>query len=605
MARALRWTVPFMSLNGTYCHIDIYDEGWQGGITTLSSEYPSSPGVAAPDPFYYEEDNDSDLLHVIRVKTGYINLIETSFGALTELYPETDKSHYVEFYYGSRLDFIGYMQAQVFDNNWAAGPRLISFPVQSPLGLLGTHSFSFTAYSSLYLKDCLNIIKDGLGVGYTQYLLPTDASFEISTYLLCPFRENPTKADGSDQYNPMTYYEFLVGVCNLHGLVLHDTPDALIFSRYDYSGDYIDLISTSHFDAGFISSVSSYFSEVGTNGKISLVKPLGKITVKYQGGNIFSCSVSASHMVPNGISEINRTEGTPMFWGAAVAWLKMFSPEFSSSYMLATNSLTNGLMPTDKGVIGAVINDKECVVVYCNSSMNLNSNKIMEWNIAQYPGFAGTGQMIINIKVKEHTTINDEGTDSNPFYISIDVDNEYYNNTDYQFDSTVHKYAVSGGQFRVLANIPESGVRLRVTLWGSSLCTNGKLFTIDEMNVELQPVKLYQYREAYSNERIIDGDANSEEEGDVQMILSRDRYNANSLFNVSLGGYTAPAYPYLMLSQNHLRMNFTGTLPSLKDLYLYRWTYTMSCWGWRILAFAFHPWDDEYRLSMQHSTVND
>ena len=104
MARAIRWTIPFKSFNGTSCHVDIYDEGFAGEVTTLKGD---------AEPFYYEEGNSSDLLNdVVRYRTGYINVIEENATQLADIYPTTDKQRYVEFYYGASLNFCGYIQVQ-------------------------------------------------------------------------------------------------------------------------------------------------------------------------------------------------------------------------------------------------------------------------------------------------------------------------------------------------------------------------------------------------------------------------------------------------------------------------------------------------------------
>ena len=74
MARALRWIVPFTTLNGSSCVVNIYAEGWTGGSTALVKE----SGIACPaaDPFYYEEKKDKDLLTTLRYSTGYLRLVE-------------------------------------------------------------------------------------------------------------------------------------------------------------------------------------------------------------------------------------------------------------------------------------------------------------------------------------------------------------------------------------------------------------------------------------------------------------------------------------------------------------------------------------------------
>ena len=85
MARSKRWTIPFKSLNGVACRVDIYNEGWTGNVTELSINNADAPGVAGVDTFFYEEGNSDNLLDFIRIKTGYINLVETTFGGLNAL----------------------------------------------------------------------------------------------------------------------------------------------------------------------------------------------------------------------------------------------------------------------------------------------------------------------------------------------------------------------------------------------------------------------------------------------------------------------------------------------------------------------------------------
>ena len=109
MAIGKRWTIPFMSKAGVSCHIDIYQDEWTGSVTTLTG---------GGTPIIYDEKDDKDLLSPIRYKTGYINIIEQNYGDLIDIYPDSDTSRYVEFYYGNRLDFTGYIQASSYDNDF-------------------------------------------------------------------------------------------------------------------------------------------------------------------------------------------------------------------------------------------------------------------------------------------------------------------------------------------------------------------------------------------------------------------------------------------------------------------------------------------------------
>ena len=607
MARAKRWTIPFKSLNGTDCRIDIYDEGYTGTAVELSPNNANAPGYAAAEPIFYEEDNSDNLLNVIRYKTGYINLIETSYGSLADLYPETDTEHYIEFYYGSRLDFTGYMMTQAFDNDWVAPPREIQFPIQSPLGLLGQMKFAARwPVTQLYMNQCMTEIMTALNAGYTDYYVPTGIQTDmiVSSRVLAPFANEPTDPDGSDMYDPMTYEDYLEGVCNMYGLILHDVPGKMLFSKFEYTGTYSHT-GSDPFDSDQAPALGNTFSIASADNRDSLVRPLGKIEVRYDGDKNFEQSIDFGHMPYVGMSIINLWEGTPTWFGAAVAWLKMMAPEFYSPSMLSSNDLNSALKPTQKGVIGASIGTKQAVVVYCSSNnFNTDAKTVLEWRISQYPGVVVSGYLKITMNVTKHTMIQDEGEEVYPFKLSVEVDGEYYNDTDLDFDNTVHKYFPgSNGIFWVKCNIPTRGNQMKITLWGSSACTDGNLYTIDNLSVEVQAEKLYQYKEQYKTERIIKLEEHSPDEGQVAMTLSRDKVNSNSVVYACTAGYTAPTYPYLAKAQNRLEIDVKGTLPDLKNLYFYKWQYWIQGWRWRIIAISFNPRDDIYRLTMHRSST--
>ena len=92
-----RWTLPFMSLNGTECRVDIYKKNYTG------SEVITLTGCAVP--IEWSEDDDEDLLNVVRAKTGTLNVIEENYGDLQELYPSLSTDHYIEVYYGETIEY--------------------------------------------------------------------------------------------------------------------------------------------------------------------------------------------------------------------------------------------------------------------------------------------------------------------------------------------------------------------------------------------------------------------------------------------------------------------------------------------------------------------
>ena len=79
MARQIKWRLQFKSLNNTGCLVNIYEDGYTGSsadTTKTGADVPFAveTGVTelkgADVPFEYEEDDSSDLLVFIRIKTG-------------------------------------------------------------------------------------------------------------------------------------------------------------------------------------------------------------------------------------------------------------------------------------------------------------------------------------------------------------------------------------------------------------------------------------------------------------------------------------------------------------------------------------------------------
>ena len=74
---AKKYTIPFKSLAGKDCRIDIYDSTYSGStVTTLKG---------AAQPVVIQEEDDESLLTVLRPTTGYISVVEET--SLTGISP--------------------------------------------------------------------------------------------------------------------------------------------------------------------------------------------------------------------------------------------------------------------------------------------------------------------------------------------------------------------------------------------------------------------------------------------------------------------------------------------------------------------------------------
>ena len=94
-----KWRISFKSLANRTCRVDIYD------LTTPSYSGSTTELIGAADPIVIDEEDDSDLITVVRSQSGYLNIVETAdtTAAIEALKPPTNTSRRVELYVDSVL----------------------------------------------------------------------------------------------------------------------------------------------------------------------------------------------------------------------------------------------------------------------------------------------------------------------------------------------------------------------------------------------------------------------------------------------------------------------------------------------------------------------
>ena len=212
----------------------------------------------------YEEDEDSDLLNnVVRYRTGYIRVIEEyAHGWLSEIYPTNAFDRWVEVYYGDELIFNGYIQRQDFSSELIPVPRVIELPVISPMGLFEQLTFSNTLYlppTSATLGELLDQVLANTNYEYVyrpkRYGYPNTVSLSmsVSTLAVCPwddeYHHSMNVSPTSKVMKGKTYYFLIEAICKAFGWICHDTPNALIFTAFDYEGVYREEAYTVEIDA--------------------------------------------------------------------------------------------------------------------------------------------------------------------------------------------------------------------------------------------------------------------------------------------------------------------------------------------------------------------
>ena len=624
-----RWTLPFMSLNGTECRVDIYKKGYTGStVTTLT-------GAAVP--IRWDEDDDEDLLNVVRVKTGELNVIEINYGDLQDLYPTLSNDHYIEVYYGEdsnqndKLIFVGFMQAQTFENNWEPGPRTLSFNIMSPLGLAEGLFFNKpTTPSFKSLGTMLREVIDGLNTNIGSIVFPDpESNGQMKTYcmfhmLLCSNVVTPE--DGQYQYgltadelfSQRSYLEFLKGLCNCFGMMVHDHINdygtvQLLFSRFDYTGKYSTIIkyqlaggqTRSHtpIDGSTENNLANNTIVSANDNTESLILPLNKIEINYQGGFFSSASLPFDRCS-------RYAGGGTGLYGWQMAYNIPINDELTSDKLISSPFLNSYGRLSSPGVVFAGVGQdspKEMVLIQKGTGWETGVPTIFKWTIYDRPW----SSFNISFKGKYGSSIaNLDNPDTAPtIHLFIKCGSRYFTRSGWS--TTAGSYDVGFDEWNIpVTDIGVVGRGYPIEIWVTTdlqYLNAEYIYTIQDFKVESGYDEFYSYVYGGSgtDSHTIDGDA-SEVSGTVDCLFSDQVQTLNLLSSAEGNTYTSypenpyySAYRYLIASQNRLQVRVKGTI--LTYAYIAKIIYFNSNWRWRIIAIGFNPIDDEYTITMHRS----
>lgn len=631
MALGKRWSLTFKSLNNVECNVYIYDEGWTGAVTAL---------VGADEPFFYQEDDDESLLTVLRYRTGYLRVVENSYNALLDLYPTSSTSRYVEMYYGERLDFTGYLQTQNFQSPWVASPRVLEFPIISPLGICETRKFSlYTTPTRITLGACLfNILTDlnnhaASGSRYTRVIFPdTGPEFtgSINTMVISGFSDQFSHADPDSPVFAAEYYNYLLeGICNAYGWILHDTPEAFIFTRFDWDGSYAyyDLTTLAvptnkqtiaDVAGNDVNTLLDSFKVMDANATENLVQPLKSLTLEYQGKDIETADMSLARTYTQAVKPGGRfgfdtnPQDIP-----GVVWLKAADNEFTGARLLDTNTLQNNEYPTNAGCnltyIGTQgIGYAERMLIGWDINWSVNS-ELFIWKIYQPPVGDCNFEMNVSwgytIATLGHERRVDALGHDHPvkFAIWLESGGKYYDFASFTAAGFTSSSRVTGMMtideegdgILSIRNVPP-GVLTIGFLVGDTPALTSEVVSIDAMSLSRRTFVFAQYTEVQNPIDRITGNDAGEMEGSVTLSLNCYR-NDTHLIGLAPVAEKFTEYPYLFEPMNRVVCHFTATEFDMLKNYLGKWKFWIKWWRWRIVSLSFSPWDDLYTLTLHRS----
>ncbi len=585
MARNIRWQVTFKSLNGTTCRVNIYDNDWPAGVIMQVR--------GAADPFFYEEESSSDLLNdVLRYRTGYIRLVEMTVGAFDNIYPTSTFDRYVEFYYGNRLEFNGYIQVQDFSNTLVPAPRVIEFPVISPLGLWDKLKFStIMPPTTVTLGSLLDSIL--ANTTYQKVTLPNitnaDLGKKVFSLVVSPWNNN---FHYSDNVSPLTKVmepesrAFLIeAICKAFGWLCHDTPNALVFTSFDYKSKYV-YYEVGHIgQSGYrqnettseeLTTLSTYYQLADDGAKQSTILPDTGIEVSYQGkqGGSFDferCVYDSIVTMP----------GMTVDDGEAWSLCNLFPvgvinevTQVSTATFEQDGKVTIGQFVVawngHVGVLCSIGGDTPLghtlftIKFYDRKRSSQTWNYSYEGMMSEYSiGALEDSDLVVNGYIKTEKVVHDD-------YVEL-----------------IFKYNGGASNF-------------------SPLPAHTLIFIHNIKFEQLEdnlPYVEYRYPPAEESDALPSSSAHPVISSSVDMPISLYRLN-DHMIGESVLSTKLTEYPYLFDKRLVVDGKFRATSSAVPDLF-----HTML-WGyesktWRIISQSFHPWDDEYRLSLQHSDVLD
>lgn len=590
MARNIRWYIPFVSQKGKSCRINIYDNNWPSIVDPARL-------TGTADPFYYQEDNRDDLLNeVVRYRTGYIKILRQSTDIdVDSIFPTSAFERYVEVLYGSMVVFNGYIQVQDFSQSVEPMPKVIEFPVISPLGLFDKRcfSYSFLPPRRITLGNALDatfITTDYQRV-YVPQVTGTSLSQNINSLVISPWNDDyhhsMVTAAPYKVMKPEKRIYIIDAICKAFGWICHDTPTALIFTSYDYRGHYC------YYPVGHIGdddykvvdsdtpvtaeTLTDFFTPADDNATTTVLQPETGIEIDYE-GEFGDRDFSFERTTFDSVIKPDASETYEKLCLCNLSPVQIVNEIQSVSPMsfVPDSSLINvgkGCVAWDgkEGILLSMSTGWVDTAYLFTLRYYFTRKNALTWNVS-YDIMAGG-------------TLDSLGSDSiNSRYI-------YTNVTTYDnYVEAVFRYHFNSGD-----SLPP-------------LADNYLVFI---HNIKFEPVENnepyahYKFKPAEDSDTIPARDETNVPviSSSLTMPISRYRMNDHMIGEALLTTWITD-YPYLFQPRTKMEHIFRLAVADMPVLAHTR-LFAFQGKRWRIIAATFHPWNDEYQLTMQSSPVLD
>lgn len=600
---ALRWTFQFKTKADRLCQVDIYDNTFSGTATILDQRNANAPGYPDDDPVLIQETHDDNLLNVIRTKTGYINLIERQTDALRDMYPSTNDQCDVIITYGGVVVFKGYVQAQSFANDYMGNYHKVKLPIMSymeslvdkPLpDRLASDNGTTVTFGEIF-GDAFRIyeylVMPNIGASDDDYNDIHPLNIPIFVNAVFPYNDDYNygiQEDGvtPSVYSPITYGEFIEAFCNMFGFIAHDMGGTLLFTRFDYDGDYIrcpmsDIEYPDEFSVVIGSSatemnISNVFSIASDRNKRDAADSVQSLRINYDEAEMpFKINFDISKYVE---FDYYRKDGAMEYKGRDLE-----SNHFSTQVPLPSQKIRiGGDMDgtylhcyygidkyTDK------TEDKAMVTVICPTPARIYPMRMKMKIETTHPG------LVVRAWVKSGGQYYDPYGESD---IWVD-DDTYY---DYQFT----EHSGNEYEYEILVETQAEDIQVKLAVLGVGF---ENIYKIKEISF---------VTDGYANASSTDIDRKYTRGSDDHILYRFDDGSTRTeeidqrfYPHNRLGHHSRSRYRYLAKSQPELKLIMSATaMPDHIAMYINRLRIFSETGIWRLISYEFSPRDDEYTL---------
>ena len=630
MARVIHWQIKFKSFNNVDCVVNIYKENATGPIVQLTG---------GDTPVYWEETAAADTLKVVRTKTGYISFIESTFGEYDDIYPTTATDRFVEVVYDGRVMFSGYLQPQTFENGWVAPPREIQIPIQSPLLAAQSITFDPVAPQMITLAQALKWAINKTGAPYEQVEMPTsvDLTQQIRASLLSPYNTNFNRSDYGETTptnTPVDIYTFIEGLCNAYALIVHDTPDRLVFMNFNaaYNDTYwsYDVASLPDINRGSIalmygrSDFDEHFMLTRDSNTVSQVMPLNEINFNFNSKNLDDVDMDFGRCKLSQILNDNSLG----YSNKVIAIQQCMSDEISGPMLLTSNSIDSNHHLATAGAMVATISE----VDENNGNIDNRSGILVQTTL--WPSDTELFRVKIPVPISAPVLGNQSYQTRFGLKIKVswaqNVQQEIFHSDNHdnfglrigwKFDNEPDP---STGQFKnvlvngstgevgnthhtsglyIYSNMPHDYVTIIVRTGNMAALRLNELLLFESLGFSKYERQGFDELSDPPTDYLLKDNNGSLHTGEVSQFITTARYSRNMIGTTPIGLNTTSKYLYLLRSQKRfvLIAKLLNNVTYLYGIYnnVWRFSTPQGTVNTRALGVGFDPRNDEYSLIMQ------